>query len=204
MISQAINLIATELNTYLNSVGPLGGPNDDEVTVGNIAMLESNGQQNNNLNNRVVLTLVRIEEETTLKNIPTYRKNYATNKTEYKNPPVHLNLYLLFSVNNSNYNNALTYLSRIVRYFQYKNVFTQKNSAAPTSINPVDQLSDYKLILDLFSPSFEECNNIWGTLGGKQLPHVMYKARMLELELDLMSDGREAIQEIQINDPLSV
>jgi len=204
MIFQAINLIATELNTYLNSVGPLDVSDGDDVHVANIALLESSITANPSLTNKVVLTLVRIEEEATLKNVPTYRKNYATNKTEYKNPPVHLNLYLLFSVNSSSYTNALTYLSRIVRYFQYKNVYTHTNTAAPASTNPIDQLTDFKLIMDLYSPTFEETNNIWGTLGGKQLPHVMYKARMLELELDLIKDGRDAIQEITINDPLSV
>ncbi|MEM9916971.1 MAG: DUF4255 domain-containing protein [Bacteroidota bacterium] len=204
MIYQALNLIATELNAHLNTIGPLDMSNDDDVQISNIAFFQSGVTPDPVINNKVVLTLLRIEEETVLKNVPAYRKNYATNQTEYKNPPVHLNLYLLFSINSNNYHNALTYLSRIIRFFQYKNVFDQKNTPPIASTNPHDQLSNFKLIMDMYSPSFEEANNIWGMLGGRHLPNVMYKVRLLGLELDLIKEGQGLIQQIKINDPTTV
>ena len=39
----------------------------------------------------------------------------------------------------------------------------------------------FKLIFDLYSPSLEETNHLWGTLGGKQYPFVLYVMRMLDL-----------------------
>ena len=51
---------------------------------------------------------------------------------------------------------------------------------APT--NPLDQLESFKLIFDLYSPTLEEVNHLWGTLGGRQYPFVLYVLRMLELK----------------------
>ncbi|MEO1517067.1 MAG: DUF4255 domain-containing protein [Bacteroidota bacterium] len=205
MIYQALKLIATELNSHLNAIGQLdSGVNDDEVQIANIATLDSGLTADPPIANKVVLTMVRMEEESSLKNISTRRKNLSTDQTEYRNPPVHVHLYLLFSINSNDYENALTYLSRVVRFFQSKNVFTSKNTPPISSTNAHDQLNHFKLILDMYSPSFEEANNIWGMLGGRQLPHVMYKMRMLELELDQVKDRRPDIRNIKINDPTTV
>ena len=204
MIYQAINQIATELNDHLNSVAssPSG---DDDVLIGNIATAGTSELTSDPvIDSKVVITLIRLEEETTLKNVPAYRKNHTTNLTEYKNAPVYLNMYLLFTVNNSKYKDALTFLSRVIRFFQYKNVFDHKNSPLVPPTNSHDQMTSFKLIMDLYSPSFEEANNIWGMLGGRQLPSVMYKVRMLEQELDIVKDGQGVIQNIQIKDPLTV
>ena len=51
---------------------------------------------------------------------------------------------------------------------------------APT--NPLDQLETFKLIFDIYSPTLEEVNHLWGTLGGKQYPFVLYTLRLLEMQ----------------------
>jgi hypothetical protein len=82
----------------------------------------------------------------------------------------------------------LSALSRAIRFFQSKHVFTQDN-VAPTSlttssvvIHPLDQLETFKLIFDFYSATMEEVNHLWGTLGGKQYPFVLYVLRMLDLK----------------------
>jgi hypothetical protein len=78
-------------------------------------------------------------------------------------------------------------LSRAIRFFQFRNVFDQ-NSVLPASLttnapsNALDQLETFKLIFDLYSPTMEEVNHLWGTLGGKQYPFVLYTLRLLELK----------------------
>ena len=78
-------------------------------------------------------------------------------------------------------------LSRAIRFFQFRKVFTQ-DSVSPESIstgkplNALDQLETFKLIFDLYSPTMEEVNHLWGTLGGKQYPFAIYTMRMLELQ----------------------
>jgi len=37
----------------------------------------------------------------------------------------------------------------------------------------------------LHTPSFEELNHVWGTLGGRQLPSVIYKIQVIEIEQDI-------------------
>lgn len=134
----------------------------------------------------IVLTLVNLKEETSLKNIPHYVRNDVTSKVTYENPPVFINQLLLFSVVRANYPLALTALSRIIRFFQSKRVFTQDNvapaSLISTTILEEDQLETFDLIMDLYSPTLEEVNHLWGTLGGKQYPFVMYSLRLTGLK----------------------
>ena len=63
-------------------------------------------------------------------------------------------------------------------------------------INPVDKLESFKLIFDLYSPTLEEVNHLWGTLGGKQYPSVLYKLRMLELQFKAVQSEGGLITEV--------
>jgi hypothetical protein len=111
---------------------------------------------------------------------------------------VHLNIYLLFSMTSTSYENALKYLSWIIKFFQQKNVFTPANT--PSASKPSSAEMNFKMILDLYSPTFEEANFLWSTLGGKQLPSVIYKLRLLELEHEITQEVRGVVKEIDINE----
>jgi hypothetical protein len=131
--------------------------------------------------------MVNLREEKALKNVPNQTRNNVTLRVTYENPPVFLNFHILVVATHSNYGNALLMLSRTIRFFQFKNVFDQ-TSVAPASMttnapgNALDQLESFKLIFDLYSPTMEEVNHLWGTLGGKQYPFVLYTLRLLELK----------------------
>jgi hypothetical protein len=108
---------------------------------------------------------------------------------------------ILFSVICTNYTVALTALSRIIRFFQSKNVFTQDDVfpaslISTTPLDPIDQLESFKLILDLYSPTMEEVNHLWGTLGGKQYPFVLYNMRMLDLKFKAIQSESGLITEV--------
>lgn len=202
MIYQALKLIATELNTYLDS---LTEASDDLVLLGNIAMIESKMEAGGGggggaapLEDKILLTLVNIQEENTLKNLPAQRLDSFAKQTEYRNPAVNLNLYILFSVTNNNYQNALLYLSRIISFFQGKRIFTNQNTPVPSATPSIEDMENFRLIMDLYSPNFEETNYLWGTLGGKQFPSVLYKVRLVEIEReDLVKETRGIIKTIQ-------
>ena len=49
-------------------------------------------------------------------------------------------------------------------------------------MNDLDRLVEFKLIFNLWSPTLEEVNDMWGMLGGKQFPFALYSMRMLELK----------------------
>lgn len=200
MIIHALQLIRQELNNFLNSFGSNAS---DEVHLGNISQLDIPEQgEASSLKNKIVITLVNIKEEKTLKNTPFSRRNDVTLKTEYFNPPVFLNLYLLISASQNSYTNALIFLSRIVSFFQSKNVFTHDNTlpVTPASAVPAtERMAEFKMILDLYAPSFEELNHIWGTLGGRQLPSVMYLVRLVEVKRAEAPVEGSLIEEIQVN-----
>lgn len=207
MILQVLKILSTELETFLDTFSEDTSA-ESRVVIGNIAFHEVDKYRPNSVENsiedKVVMTLVRVEEESSLKNNLHYSRNVPDSTIEYHNPKVNVNLFVMFSFNSLFYENALTYLSRVIRFFQSKNVFTQENSLpAAAGINALDQLDTYKIMMDLYSPKFEEANHLWGMLGGKQLPFVMYKIRVLDLEFRRISETNPRIEEIQIVDDAS-
>ncbi len=200
MIIHALHVLRQELNTFLNS---FNNEADEDVLLGNIAQLDLAEQGNSNvLRNKIVITLINIREEKALKNGPFSRRNDATLRTEYFNPPVYLNMYLLFTASHRSYNNALVFLSRTVSFFQSKNAFTQENTQPVVSDSDVpasERMDEFKLILELYSPNFEEENHIWGTLGGKQMPSVIYIARLVEVKRAIEPTTGGLVEEIKLN-----
>ena len=196
MISHALTIVINELNKHLADTYVLGNPAKAEL--GNLAEGFVAGGVPREM---LILSMVNIKEEKTLKNLPNFVRNDVTLSALYENPPVFLNLQILITATHTNYTNALLVLSRAIRFFQFKNVFTQDN-VEPLSItvnrpdDPLDRLESFKLILDLYSPTMEEVNHLWGTLGGKQYPFVLYMLRMLDLKFKAVQSESGLITEV--------
>jgi len=194
MIYQSMNFLAEQVNAYLQTLDENAALPEKFVVLRNVAQLTE--QEIQALDN-VLITLVNLSEETTLKNTPNYVQEGG--QTVYRNAPVYLNLHLLFSsCVAKSYEKSLTYLSQIVAFFQGKNTFTNQNS--PT-LN--EDLNPFKFTLDLFSPTFEQANYLWSTLGGKQFPHVLYRMRLVEVFRDNRTESRGVIKEITIDNSIS-
>lgn len=186
MLAHALTIVTNELEKHLGDT--YGQPATPQVRLGNIAEgVGSNGGNPGAMPRDVLgLSMVNIREEKTLKNVPAYVRNNATMQVLYQSPPVFLNFHILMVATHTNYSNALLLLSRAIKFFQFNNVFDQ-DSVSPASLtssapnNPLDQLQTFKLIFDIYSPTMEEVNHLWGTLGGKQYPFVLYTLRLLEL-----------------------
>ena len=209
MISHALTIVMNELNQHLATTYG-AGDGSPQVGLGNMAEGIASAPGNSGVpRDRLILSMVNIKEEKSLKNLPNHVRNQADLKVVYENPPVFLNCQILVVASHGNYTNALLMLSRAIRFFQSRNVFTQ-DSVAPGSIsanapsNTLDQLESFKLILDLYSPTMEEINHLWGTLGGKQYPFVLYVLRLLELKFkatqregglitEILTDFRQAL-----------
>jgi hypothetical protein len=193
MIYKTLKFIAEQLNAYITEVKKAGdGIESPYVMLQNISRLDEEALKTTN---KVLLTLVNISEEPTMKNNPanTILRNEIT---EYNNPPVNLNLYLLYSVCMANYEHAVIYLSHTINFFQGKNNFTRQNS-----ITAIDGLpDDFQIILELYSLSFEQENYLWSTLGGKQHPFALYKARMIRMERKSTVETRGVIKQIRIDE----
>jgi hypothetical protein len=201
MIDEALLLLRNELVVYLaaNGYGPEANA-ETIVVIENIAQYDAAGS--GNLDDKIVFTLVNIEEESTLKNAPHLKKN-GSPTARYENPPVYLNLYLLVSScnktsDNDNYVEALHKLSHVIRFFQGKNSFSYSDSSS-SDTRPFFDSELVKLTIksELYTLTFEQINHLWGTLGGKQMPSVMYKLRLVAITARKHVREVPLIEEIQ-------
>lgn len=175
MIDIALILLRDELINYLSS------RDTATVVLDNIGLLETPGGVA--LAENIVITLVNVEEESTLKNQSALRRPFPGTAI-YENPPVNLNLYVLFSCNytGDHYNLALRRLSYVIRFLQSKNAFSVSSSVSGGSVNPDDpDIIDLKFTMELYTLTFEQINHLWGSLGGRQMPFVMYKLRLVTI-----------------------
>lgn len=180
-ISDILSIVRLNLEEGLNDLAPLpDNTDDDRVVIGNIAFHESSdATMTAAISNRIVLTLVKTEEEYALKNQPNHRRNPISGNLEYVNPPVYLNLHVLMTANVSDYEIALSFLSRVISYFQHQSVFNETNSTAPPGGFP---MTAFHFNLSMVSPSLEQLNHLWGVLGGKIMPSALYKIQLQQIE----------------------
>jgi hypothetical protein len=169
MLFETCQILANELNTYFS---------DDPVSIGNIANY-SQDVSSNTSTGQILLTILNLKEITSLKNIPNY--SIENQKVKYKNPKINLDIYLLCSVTQSAYDEALKKLGKIIEFFQGKNMFNQDNTPFERE-GDLSDVGDFCFTVDLFTPTFEQLNYIWGTLGGKQYPAVIYKVSLLQID----------------------
>ena len=207
MIAESIRILRDELSNYIISNKRAGDPIvAQDIILDNIANLESD--EDNDLANKVILSLVNLQEEGTLKNLPNVRQNPLTGSYEYDRPPAKVNLYVLISSSPGNnladaYEIALDRLSLIVEFFQAKNFFSIANSPGSTIAQSISnpppngiqgtaealELEKIKMFVDLFSLTFEQLNHLWGSLGGKQVPSVLYKVRLVSVHSKAGADA---------------
>ena len=191
MIFEVIQIITEQVNNYLDEIGL-----EKSVVAENIAFLESqNDTITGNLNDAVALTLINLDEEATLKNFPNHTIEDA--RTIYKNSIINLNLYLLFSANRTIYINSLNDISKIIAFFQGKKLFTQANTIYDRNNVAMSNINNFKFSVELYTPTFEELNYIWGTLGGKQLPSALYKVSMIQIERNIAQSEGQLISKIK-------
>ena len=70
-------------------------------------------------------------------------------------------------------------------------IFFQKNKI----INVTEGSQDLcRVSFELFTPSFEQLNQIWSIHGGKYLPSIIYKARISEYE---HNEGDQIVEPIR-------
>jgi hypothetical protein len=176
VINDTLKFLCEEVNKYLNL--KLGGSfTEPKLVLGNVALAFDPLPGEDLLAGKAILSLVNIEEDRVAKQ----QENYTVSDISaiYKNPPLYLNLYVLFSVNKKgavkDYEDSLIWLGYIMQFFQYQQVF------APIT-HPNLNENIQKIIVDLYSQNFEQVNNLWSTLGGKYLPSVLYKIRQITMD----------------------
>lgn len=190
MIAETLNFLAAELNAYLNL--KMMATSDLRVKVGNVARaLDGSLSGNDSLDEKAILSLVNLEEDRSVRRQETAIKTATT--ARYKNPPLLLNLYLLISVNKTNYPDSLVLLGHLVQFFQFQNIFTPLT-------HPGLDARIQKLAVELYTMNFEQVNHLWSTLGGKYLPSALYKVRQIVVDENAVFGESGLIREIRIDE----
>jgi hypothetical protein len=172
MIYPSLNVIAEQLNSnmYEKWGATINGTNEI-VQLDNIANIND---EKNDLHNKIILTLLKVEEETSLKNGGLYTKK-ANNQIERHEPAIYLNLYLLIAVTKKNYREALQLLSDTITFFQFNKVFT--GEVADSSEG---EKASFRISVEIHDINFQDVFDMWSNLGSKQFPSIIYKIRLLK------------------------
>lgn len=198
MIHTCLSFLTNELNDYLKR--RTGSPTVDRVYLTSVAT-EGGGVVIPDKS--LGVSLINIEEDRVYKDQKSTLINSSGN-VERLNPEIRLNLYVLISANFQNtdaedstddYVEGLKQLSWIISFFQAKNVFTPENSPKMADFDPALT----KLVVELYSYSFEQLYNFWSVVGAKYLPSVLYKIRILTFQEREFFDSAIPIEKIGIN-----
>ncbi|MGV3685021.1 MAG: DUF4255 domain-containing protein [Daejeonella sp.] len=180
MIYEALSCLAEEINEYFRIRLKIS---EDKVVLS--AIVNQDGTIAIQGENKILVTLVNIERESIGKSnsgIP--GGSVLINKSS----ALTINLYVLFSAyfSNGNYPEALRFISFIIAYFQQNSVFTRTNT-------PRLDIDIEKMVFELATISPEQVNNIWGALGAKYMPSVVYKVRMLTFDNNVVREYRPLV-----------
>lgn len=169
MIDATFDFILGQLNGFLGTRYPGSEPH---VVISSIA--NQDGTVPPQIENKLILSLVNVERETAAVNPP--RLEPRNGDYARVSPPLNINLYMLVSACfGNNYGESLKFLSGAMGFFQGRPVYTGSESADfPPGLE--------RLSLEMVNLSFQDLNNLWGNLGGKYLPSVVFKARMLTIQ----------------------
>jgi hypothetical protein len=167
MIHAAIRCLAGELNEFFCRTLDTA---EELVVVSNL--LGADGAVAPDVSNKIVLFLTAIERDTVTQRAPD-----LAGRTFAGGGPLFLNIYLMAAANftGRNYQDALRLISLLIGFLHHKPVFDRNNCPAMES-------SIERLIFDIENTPPPVMSNIWGVLGGRYLPSILYRVRVVAID----------------------
>ncbi len=178
MVDSIVRAIATELNDFIKLKYEV---NEPKVEVSNLVNQDGSVPPENS--NKIICSLINIEQERVLSG-----GAFTTSGTSRKNPPINLDLFLMFSSSytGENYLEGLKFLSLVVGFFQGKMVFTPQNT-------PLLPKTVHKITFDMFNVDLSNLSHLWGAIGAKYVPSIIYKVRMVSFFEGRILDQADAV-----------
>ena len=176
MLDLAVQFLRDQLNSY---IATRTGSTTTEVKMTKI--VEDTGKYAID-EGSIGATIINIEEERILRAHLLEYSNIGGQQAVME-PELRLNLSVMFAVNFKLYDVALKYVSLVLTFFQSHPFFVGDQYPG------LDRRIE-KLTMELQSLNYEQLNQVWAFIGGKQLPSVIYKVRMVALQ-------DESVKEIQ-------
>ncbi len=184
MLLQALSFLTNELDTYLKSEYQLL---QSKVTLA--AHVNESGASAEDIQNQVSVTLINLEPESTVRNLLPDRSGSGVH--QQFNPALKLNLRVLFAANFNDYPEALKFLGSTLTFFQGHSVFT------PNTYPLLDSAFD-RLTVELETTSYQDWSYLWGMLGAKHMPGVIYKIKMITIQDGVVLNTSPAITTVDV------
>jgi hypothetical protein len=185
MIEKALQFTAKALNQFIKNKF---GLDEDIVLVNRI--IEQNGTVPKENKNKIILSLIHIEEETTKQ---FYNRMQPISDGNYVKKPVsnRYNLFTLVTPIFDNYTETLKFLSASIQFFQNNELMdATKYANIPAGIEKLEyefQKGD----------NYMQMQNLWTALGAKYQSSVIYKIRMITIESDEIEGFETGIDNIK-------
>lgn len=174
MIGNILTRVSSELNAYI--CRHLGiGPENQKAVLSNV--VNQDGSIASQEENIILVSLIDVRQDPATPYVMkaqyqnTEGQNYAVNTMA-----LHVNLYVLFIAyfDSTKARESLNFLTYVLRFFQTKPIFTSHNTTdMPVGVD--------KLEFTLETINFQEKGYLWGLLGVKYMPFLLYKVRLLSI-----------------------
>jgi hypothetical protein len=181
MIQKAMSFIAAELNGYIRKRNQFAST-ERMVVISNL--MNADGSAALKEENKLVLSLVNIQKETTINLSPVNGRNPGSRTAQ----PHFYNIYLLVSAyfKENLAEEGLRYLSQVLTFFQ-----SNPSSDRTTNSNMPPEIS--KLTYDFFPLQFSDMSHLWGALGAKYMPSALFKVGLVMVQEGLIKDAPPVI-----------
>lgn len=182
-----------DLKVVIDKLARLIDPDSNMIDTINISML-NDGDEFLEWRTSIVLSIVNIEEDKTLKNTSVYIKdeNNPTTLLRHRHPTLNLMISLLFAsytIDQTSYLDGIDKLKVIIAYFQQNNSFYYKNDDTELldypsfMVKAEEEKENYsKITMESISLTIEQLNQMWSYLGSKYMPSVLYKMRLCSVQ----------------------
>ncbi len=162
MFKNILTTVSNQLEGYIKN--RLGSNYETPILINKL--INEDGSSTLTNANSIVLTLVNIQQENIMSRV---------GSNEGGSRPIHLNLYVLFSACfTAKYLDSFDYLSAVLHFFQTNPVLNHSNSP---ELDP----SVSKLTFEIENLDTAAMSQLWGAMGTKHLPFILYKIRMVTI-----------------------
>ena len=163
MIESVFMAMSERLNSYFANKYSTG---DDFVIISNL--VNQDGSSALSESDKMIITLANVQQETI---------NSRRNSVSMLEAPVNINIHVLISTYfvEDNYQDSFKYLSGVISFFQANKVFNHQNT--PGLDPEIDRIT-----FEISNLDIQALSQLWGVLGGKYLPSIMYKVRMVPIK----------------------
>ena len=171
MLNQSLLMVKQKLEQYLTNNFAL----QESIVVLN-QLVEPDGSEPQKNQNKMVITLINLVEEKIKQYNGEHNKSVARSVVKV-NPPQHFNMYLLFTANFDDYEEALKFLTATIGYFQANNVL---EGMVHNELGEQQTINNLKFEIE--DANYHQLHSLWNAMGAKYRPSMMYLVRYITIQ----------------------